>query len=278
MQHRTTYFISVRAVALLLALVAFLRAGLSQETLKNADILKMAKLGFPSSTIISKIQATSTHFDVSIDTLSALTKHGVGLDVINEMILAKTREQKGTESAKDISDPKTTRKMGIYLYDSTMPATERFSQLDVTMVFATHKGSGFKTAMKQNFTMGLAKSEEIKSLQGLKSRQQIKSPSPLFYFYSDQVFKSSPNEFALVRLTCSKDTREVVVSKSNQYASVTGISDNDKQSFSYKEVSDGVFMLYVTKPLPPGEYGFIYTGFSPILMNRAFDFGIAAKN
>jgi hypothetical protein len=259
------------------------------ETLTNADIVKLTKLDLPSTAIISKIKNSKTHFDVGIDALVALKKQGVSADVISEMINSGSSEQQAIANQKDLSDPKTMRAAGIYYYSKSSP-NSLFTQIDPTVV-SSSKSGGFGTALAQRYTAGLVKNKEKSSLSGANSRRQIKHTKPKFYFYfngqTNQMASelwwfnsaSSPNEFALVKLTENRDNREMVVATSNAYGHSIGIDEKQKIDFDYEQVSDGIYKVSPKNSLEVGEYCFIYTGSVPTTYsnNKVFDFGISAE-
>jgi hypothetical protein len=124
-------------------------------------------------------------------------------------------------------------------------------------------------------------------LAGPRSKRQINEAKPMFYFYFVQKTSqanaaqwwfssaSSPNEFALVKLTENEDNREMVVASSNRYEHSTGISDKQKVEFTYQQIAEGIYQV-TPLTLEAGEYCFVYTGAVPNIYsnNKVFDFGI----
>ena len=87
------------------------------DTLTNAKIIQLTKIGLQSSVIINKIQTSYTSFNVSTDALINLNSNGVSADVINEMMKTDTKVQMEVANQKDMNDPLTKRSAGIYYYD-----------------------------------------------------------------------------------------------------------------------------------------------------------------
>lgn len=59
------------------------------KTLRNGDVIEMAKQGIPISVIVTKIQTSEHDFDTSTSGIIALVKAGVDEDVVNAMIAAE---------------------------------------------------------------------------------------------------------------------------------------------------------------------------------------------
>ena len=57
-----------------------------KDTLTNAKIIQLTKLGLQPSVILLKMHSSVTHFDVSTDALVNLSTNSVSTDVINEMM------------------------------------------------------------------------------------------------------------------------------------------------------------------------------------------------
>lgn len=246
----------------------------ANETLTNDDIVKLSKLELPSAAIISKIDNSLTHFDVSVDALVNLKKQGVAADVVSEMIKASAHEQKVMASHKDMSDPKTMRKTGIYYYNPKDTAA-LFISVDPTVI-STSKSGGFGTKLLQSYTYGISKNKLVSSLAGAESMRRIYESKPIFYFYTNPRTSTSPNEFALVKLKEKSSSRQMTVGTSNAYGTALGIDDDQKIPFGYDKVADGIFKVYLSETLEEGEYCFIYTGSAPTIFSnkKVYDFGV----
>jgi len=259
------------------------------DTLTNEKIIKLTKLGLQPSIIINKIQSSYTQFDVSTDGLIKLSDNNVSADVINEMIKTDTKTQQTVANQKDLNDPKTMRKTGIYLYNPK-DSIKIIRRIDPT-VTANEKSGGFGTTLAQHYTAGLAKDKLKSNIAGKNSKMQIDDPSPVFYFYfetnknpgADNWFfasATSPNEFALIKLDEKKDSREMVIGDANAYGSSIGISNKIKIPFKYEEVSEDIYKVTFEQPLKKGEYCFLYASSIPTRYSndKVFDFGIKQKS
>lgn len=278
---------------LLLLGISFITEAQTNDTLNNNSIIQLSKIGLPPTTIVSKIQNSKTNFDVSIDALIKLKNEGVDGSVINEMIntsgKAEKDNQKAASEKKDMSDPKTMRKPGIYYFKAE---GNQFTPVDPT-VMSTTKSGGFGSALAQHYTYGIAKSKVKSSLGGSNSRRQIMETKPTFFFYFQEngndnmmhgaanwwfATATSPNEFALVKCNEKDASREIEVGESNYYGSQTGINEKQKIAFDYEQIAEGVYKVVPKFQLEKGEYCFIYTGAIPTaggyLNDKVFDFGI----
>lgn len=255
------------------------------DTLYNKTIVSLTKMGLPPQTIISKIKTSITAFDVSVNALMFLQENGVNGDVINEMI--KRNDQANTTASKEVNskNPSEMHRPGIYYYDPTN-SNNPVRRVDPT-VTSTNKSGGFGTALAQVYTYGIAKNKLKSNLSGAKSRLQINSTTPVFYFYfennanpnTDNWFfatATSPNEFVCVKLKERKDSREMEVGSANAYGSSSGIPNEIKVAYDYEQVAEGIYKVTFKKPLEQGEYTFLYASDTPTRYsnNKVFDFGI----
>lgn len=256
------------------------------DTLTNDKIITLVKVGLKPPVIITKIQTSYNIFDVSTDALIKLSNAGVSSDIITIMMNAKTREQTSAANQKDINDPKTMRRTGIYFFNPSS-SFKPINRVDPT-VTSTGKSGGFGSFVAQVYTYGIAKSNVKSSIAGEKSRMQINDSNPVFYFYfesnanpkADDWFfatATSPNEFVIVKLKERKDGREMVIGSSNDYASSSGIKNKEKISFEYEEVGEGIYKVYFKQKIEQGEYCFLYASSTPTQYsnNKVWDFGIA---
>jgi hypothetical protein len=268
-----------------LAFSLHVNAQVKKDTLTNAKIIQLSSLGLQPNAIITKIQNSNSRFDVSVDGLVALKNAGVDGLVISEMINAQAKTETAFANRKDPNDPKTMRPTGIY-YFNPKDTLHYFTTIDPTVVSSTETG-GAGSTIAQSMTYGLAKSKDKSSLSGEESRRKIKDTVPVFYFYFDTIAQgnnanwwfsssTSPNEFALVKLRKTKNTREMTVGKSNAYGQSSGIDEKQKIAFTYEAISPGVYKIVPAKALESGEYCFVYTGATPTIYsnNKVFDFSI----
>ncbi len=271
------------------------------ETLTNNDIIQLSSLGLGDEAIIAKIKASPNTF--TVETADMITLKGKG--VSGPIIAAMLDAQKGSavsalaEQSSDSPDPKVPHPSGIYMLKDWQPEA-KMARLDPTTSNQTKSGGFLGYAL----TGGLASMSIKISLPNGAARNEAPGARPSFFFYFDQANQSlsqggqtglfgigpgasvtSPNEFSLVKFKVKKDMREAKVGSYSIVGAKSGVMDKDRIAFSYDEVKPGVFKVYPTVDLEPGQYGFLYsmsTGGGGAGMYaggaqsaRIFDFGIA---
>ncbi len=290
-----------RILKLLAAASVVVAAPAFAETLKNDDIIQLSTIGLGDEAIIAKIQTSPNTFTLTTDDMIGLKAKGVSGPVIAAMLQA----QKGSAvsdlagQSSDSPDPTVPHPSGIYVLKN-WEAEPKMARLDPTTSNQTKSGGFLGYAL----TGGLASMSIKISLPNNAARIASPTARPSFYFYFDQANQSlsqggqtglfgigpgasvtSPNEFSLVKFKVKKDVREAKVGSYNITGAKSGVMDKDRIPFSYDEVKPGVFKVYPSGDLEPGQYGFLYsmsaggggTGMyaGGVQSARIFDFGIA---
>ena len=254
----------------------FANAQLKVDTLTNAKIIQLSKIGLQSSVIINKIQTSVTLFDVSTDSIISMNNNGVSSDVINEMMKVVKSQQNSNEVQVNSKVPTEMHKSGIYFYkpDDT---EEPLRKVDAFVVNYRTSSGGYG---------GYGGSSTTANLTGSESKLEIKNVSPVFYFYFDNSTKdqtdwyasSSPNEFLLVKLVVKKDSRLFKVGgSSSSFGSSSSnnmIPEKVKVQFDYNKVKEGIYKITFKTPLEAGEYCFVFANNT----YKVFDFGIITDN
>lgn len=232
------------------------------EVVSNKTIISLHKAGFSKEVLISKIQTSVCSFDLSTDGLIALKNEKVPDEVLTAM-LAKGNTPSETTSKNNILSP------GIYYYDSTH---SQYTELDPS-ILTNQKSGGLGESLKRSVT-GLFNAKLKASLSGSDANLVFKTNTPVFTFVFDSVANSfgnsssiwaaaqSPNEFFLVKLKVSKNSREVVVGKENNLKSNIGIDDDVKIKFISRKIQKGVYEVSTERPLKDGEYCFMFSASS----------------
>ena len=177
---------------ILLTVLAMLTVfSMRAQELNNRSILEMIELGFTDEVIIAKIKSSSCNFDTDINSLKSLKESGVSSDVIVAMLEKQSPQTKENRN-------------GIYAeYNDS-----------VVKIFP----SSFSATRTRAF--GLTSSMRS-VMSGESSKNILSSDFPVFYFYfsnSDKsLLGSSPNEYALVRLTSEKGKRSVKTGDFNAF-------------------------------------------------------------
>lgn len=275
---RTVFFL-----AFLLSVVVA-SAQTTKEKLTNTTIVSLHKAGLGKEVLITKIQSSECVFDVSTNGMVDLKKAGVPDEVIAAMLSKDATASKEGANQEGVPSQFASLSSGIYYQDTTGKLVE----LEPAVFSQSTQGSGLLTSL----SYGLAKTKMKSSLSGSKANLQTNSTKPTFYFVFEKDNKGnlntapawfssakSPNEFVLVKLTSNKKNREVVTASYNSYQGLSaGIEDNQKVSFSYEKVAQGIYKIYFTDSLKGGEYCFLYAGSAAMYgaapVYRVFDFGI----
>jgi hypothetical protein len=278
----------------------------AQDVLTNKSIIALSKAGLPSSIIINKLKMNKCAFDLSTDALIDLKNNKVADDVLNAMI-DKQGTSITTGNAGADSVIVKLQQSGIYYYD---PRTNRYSKVDATVVTGTKMNANLLGTFKSKST-----------LDGPEANLQV-DRVPVFYFYfsnnqqtnnlsntnaSNVAYKDefvdmlrayapsagtsnaafSPNDFKLIKMDKSRNTRSFQSGKMSMYSGVSSGADKNVQTFKYESITPNLYKVYFPKGLPNGEYCFIYAsslasgGITASAMNsiyhnkdiKVFDFG-----
>jgi hypothetical protein len=242
------------------------------ETLNNAKVIELVKVGLGDEAVVAKIKASATQFDTSTEALIALKQAGASSSVIAAMIEASSGSNvsANAQMSSDSPDPKVPHPSGIYLLADWMPEAKMLV-IDATTSNQTKTGGFLGYAL----TGGIASMSFKTVVPNQHARIATQRPRPTFYFYFDQAGRSlsnggassfwvagavtSPNEFSLVRFDVKNDRREARVGKFNIGGAKAGVMDKDRIPFSYTTVAPGVYEVKPDNELTGGEYGFIYS-------------------
>jgi len=253
------------------------------DTLTNEKVIQLTKIGLQPSVIISKIQTSHTKFDVSTTALVVLSDNQVVPDVINEMIKVATQQQAELAKKVDLKNPNDAHSAGIYYYNAS-DTSKPIRKVDPTVMGNTRTSGG-------SF-YGIGGTKTTSSISGSRSRLQISETKPVFYFYFEQnnnpysdswwfATATSPNEFVLVKLDQTKESRIITIGSSASVGSYgggvgSGVPEKTKIQYSYEQVKEGIYRVTFQQELKPGEYCFMYASTTPSRFsnNKVFDFGI----
>jgi len=262
-------------ITLMLLLSASISAQIKVDTLTNKEIITLSSIGLQPSVIINKIHASYTLFDVSTDALINLSKNGVDSQVINVMMEVNNASQVQMEMEQNSSNPDAMHKAGIYFYDpenNDSPLT----YLDPISVNYTTSSGGYG---------GWGGSSTYANMNGKQSKFIITKSLPVFYFYfpkneknnEDWFASSSPNDFELAKLIITKSSRRVKVAGGGSFgygsSESVSIPEDFKILFKFDKVNEGIYKVTLPKPLPEGEYCFVFRNET----DRVFDFSIKVQ-
>lgn len=270
------------ALIVMLFITLFSNAQSKVDTLTNAKIIQLTKIGLQPSVIVNKINSSVNLFDVSTDGLIKLSENNVATEVMNEMMKYDNHQQASIANQKDMKDPLSMRPLGIYYYDKN-DAEKPIKRIDPSVSSSAHSGGG-------SF-YGIGGSKELSNISGENSQTQIAETSPVLYFYFEKngrpgsddwwfATATSPKEFVLVKLDVSKKARTFQIGGSTTVMGFggenAGIPEKMKLPFEYTEIADGIYKVTFKQPLKTGEYCFVYASSTPDMFsnNKVFDFGI----
>ncbi len=255
-----------------------------KETLTNADVVELTKLGFGEEVIIEKIQQSEHDFDTGLSGLKKLKEAGVSDGVIKAMVAAQSaatkekEKEKEKEQGDDPYDPSSPHEPGIYCW-MKQRGEARLVQLEPT-VYSQGKTGGW---LESQLTYGLAKTKVKAVVPRPKARLRVAVSRPVFYFYFEQTSSglsyshsfisgaTSPNEFVLVKMKSTRNGREVTIAEANVLGSSKGTSSAETRDFDFEKIRSGIYKVTITTPLAVGEYCFFYAGGTT---ERLFDFGV----
>ncbi len=262
------------------------------ETMTNEEVISLTKAGLAPSIIIGKIRTSKTNFDMSTNALILLKQAGVTDETVTAMLEAKSGRSTAISvgggaaaiETGDPNDPMTKRAYGIYLFEER-DGQRKMTQLQPNVSGQNRTGGTFTAAITP---FGLGKVKTKANLPGRNADMQIKSVSPVFYFYLDvssgglntsSGIPSSPNEFSLVRFNQRSDNREVTISKQNSWGGKGGLSDEYVVPLKAEDLGNGIFRITPAVDLKKGEYGFylVNSGNSNVnagIGSKFFDFGV----
>ena len=271
------------------ASLAFGQTG--KETLTNAKVIELAKIGLSDAIIIEKIRQSDSAFDLSTAGLTQLKAARIGDAVIMAMMSPKSVNPPTAAAPQvapagagvDANSPLATLTPGIYLIqDGTNKE-----------IFPTTFSGGKTSFLGAALTYGIKKAKIKASVRGASANMTIKQTRPEFYFCFEYSAASagaamsggflafgatSPGEFVLVKMEKKTKTRETVLGEIGAFSASTGARDKDIQDFAFEKVKSGVFKVVPKADLAPGEYCFFYAG-TPAGLGFAggklFDFSVS---
>jgi hypothetical protein len=238
----------------------------AQSPLTNTDVIRMVAYGISPIVVKATINKCKAGFDLSPDGLIQLKKSGLSDDILMVMI-SKTNAAVGAPARDSLNFLST----GIYY-----KTPDRYISFEPGYL-ASASSKGFGRSLKKSFSDFIA--FKIKaSMEKAHSSTQIQDPRPTFLFALDYPARN-PEEFFLVRLRSTDSTRQIIYEKPTGGAGLIVINDSLKVDFNTRKLENNFFEVSPAHSLPPGEYGFIYSGVS--FYSRArytiYDFRIGEK-
>jgi hypothetical protein len=145
-------------------------------------------------------------------------------------------------------------------------------------------------------TYGIAKAKSKAIIPGRSASIRVGDPLPVFYFYFDDKAAglggnsyfnamniSDPSQFALVRLTVQKNSRQAEIGEFSMWGASSGNNQKDMVLFKSERIKPGLYKVAIDAPMKSGEYCFMtapiatssYAGIAGTTSGaNLFDFGI----
>lgn len=265
-----------------------------QETLTNANVIELVRMGLSEATIIEVIRRSNRNFDTSVAGLRQLRAGRVADAIIREMLNPQAAETTAPaptpgESATpttvatptSAADPllATPREPGIYMRDGDQ----------LIEIFPTRFTGARSNALGRIMTYGIMRSRVRASARGQMANTTTAQRRPEFYFFFNGTgdanrmsafhgfSASSPGEFVMIKMARRNNSREAVLSEASDYSSSSGARDRDMRDFSFERVRPGIFRVTPRADLDAGDYCFFFAssvGEAGMAGGRLFDFSI----
>jgi hypothetical protein len=240
---------------IVLAAMSVLIAGqlcYAQQPLDNLAVLKLANSGLSEDLIVQTISASAGRYDTSADALIALKQAGI-TDREVGAILIKSANPGGLTQAQIpttimIAAPPPplpgVTDVGVYFKDK-----------NGQWVNVESENVNFKTGgvMKSAFSDGLVKPDLNGHLSGPTSKLRLNTPME-FAIYTME--GQDAGNYQLLHLRAHKDGREFRSMTGGVFHASSG-AERDTVEFKAKRVAPRTYILTVSTPLAPGEYGFL---------------------
>jgi hypothetical protein len=281
----------VRILSLLFALAVLACA---QDVLTNESVVKMVKAGLSERVILSMVSSQPPAYSVTPDTLIELKSAGVSDRIVAAMVErnagAGPVSPNPTVATGNPNDPTTPHDSGIYLYSKDRNGEYKMTVLEQ----AAYQGSKMGGVLSTALTYGIKKAKMKAVIPGQHAGIRTLDPQPVFYFYFEDRAAglgkgafgagsvSNPNQFALVKLTITKTSRETIIGEFGLLGSSTGTNEKSMVTFTSERLRAGLYKVLATGPMDGGEYCFLVSqinigafGAGAAGASQIFDFAVA---
>lgn len=268
----------------------------TKETLTNAKVVEMVRMGLGESLIVAKINKSTCQCDTTTSAIAKLKAEKVSDAIIMAMMdnspgnysesPSPATERKSPETvppstavsgAASEKELRTIVEPGIYLFENG-----KMTLIEPT-VYSGSKSSFWGTAL----TYGIKKSKIRATVRGKSANTQVSTRRPEFYFVFSREFSNpgavmtgfggysatSPNEFMMIQMKVKENSREAELGEYNAYSSSTGAADKDVREYSFEKIKPGLYRVVPKIDLASGEYCFYYAG-NGGAGSKVFDFGV----
>jgi hypothetical protein len=280
-----------RILSLLLALAVL---GCAQDALTNDAVVKMAKAGLSEDVILSMVNTRPAKYSVTPDSLIELKSAGVSDKIVAAMVarssVAVPAAPPPTAASGDPNDPAAPHDSGIYVYSKDRNGEYKMTVLEQAAYQGSKTGGLLGTVM----TYGIKKAKMKAVIPGQHASIRTPDPQPVFYFYFEDKAAglgkgafgagavSNPNQFALVKLTVTKNSRETIIGEFGALGSSTGTNEKSMVTFRSERMRPGLYKVVPAAPMESGEYCFLVSqinmgafGAGAAGASQIFDFAVA---
>jgi hypothetical protein len=253
--------------------ISFYSHAQDTEILTNQSIIELTKSNVGKEVIKNLIEGSPCKFEVGAKDIISLGKNGVDGEVINFM-MAKMKKEKKVEKNNEMNDsiasvnPVITAAwklgFGVYYKDSN----DKLTPIDASIFSGIH-----------NSTNGLlyggllSKQKKVMTIGGKVANLEVVERRPAFIFFFDKKIvglsgqlpswassATNPGQFTLAKFDVTKSSREVIVGSSSFSNASVGINDNQKISFKFIKIADGMYSVVPNDDLTKGgQYAFMFS-------------------
>ncbi len=221
-------------------------ACLAQQALTNDAIVKMSKAGLSDDLILQTINTQPVNFSTSAADLVSLKQAGLSDRVIGAMLsphltTAASLKDSPTAGVDGVDE------IGVYYKDRS----GKWVQMSPEII--NFKSGGF---LKSVATNGIVKQDQNGHLDGETAKLQVTKPVD-FLIYTPE--GTAPNEYQLLKLRVSKNTREFRSSTGGVFHTSTGAS-RDSVDIVPTKVAPRRYTFTLDPSTAPGEYGVLPPG------------------
>ncbi|MFC6645136.1 hypothetical protein ACFQBQ_05950 [Granulicella cerasi] len=217
--------------------------------LDNAAVVKLAKAGLGEDLVVTTINNSPGHYDLSADNMIQLKKDGI-TDKELAAMLSKNVNPNGPAQASvgaGSTLPAGVDEVGVYYKDITGKWTEFAPEI------VNYKSGG---ALKSGFTYGIVKQDKNGHIPGKKSPTVLTRPITVLIYTSEG---TAPNEYQLLKLRENSNNREFRSETGGVIHKSSG-AERDRKDFTSTKMGPRLYTFEVGMDEAPGEYGILPPG------------------
>ena len=224
---------------------------IAQQSLTNDAVTRMAKAGLSDDLIIQTINSQPSNFQTGANDLVALKQAGLSDRVIGAMLSPHLSSAGAIPTAAGSAPAGAAvdgvDEIGVYYKDRSGKWVQMLPEI------INFKSGGF---LKSVATNGIVKQDQNGHLDGETAKLQVSKPVE-FLIYTPE--GTAPNEYQLLKLRVSKNTREFRSSTGGVFHTSTGAT-RDAVEISPTKVAPRRYTFSLDAAAAPGEYGVLPPG------------------